>query len=76
MGFTPAFTGAAILPSSIQLGEAVAISMLQDRAATYAENFTVSFEKITDHRNHLQPRIPPGPRQASSLGGLLPARVG
>jgi hypothetical protein len=32
--------------SSIQLGEAVAISMLQDRAATYAEKFTVSFEKI------------------------------
>jgi hypothetical protein len=32
--------------SSIQLGEAVAISMLQDRAATYAEKFTVSFVKI------------------------------
>ncbi|MGB8340968.1 MAG: hypothetical protein WCE51_05220 [Chthoniobacterales bacterium] len=32
--------------SSIQLGEAVAISMLQDRATTYAEKFTVSFEKI------------------------------
>jgi hypothetical protein len=32
--------------SSIQLGEAVAISMLQDRASTYAEPFTVSFEKI------------------------------
>ncbi len=32
--------------SSIQLGEAVAISMLLDRAATYAEKFTVSFEKI------------------------------
>lgn len=32
--------------SSIQLGEAVAISMLQDRAATYAEKCTVSFEKI------------------------------
>jgi hypothetical protein len=32
--------------SSIQLGEAVAISMLQDRAATYAERFTVSFQKI------------------------------
>jgi hypothetical protein len=32
--------------SSIQLGEAVAISMLQDRALTYAEPFTVSFEKI------------------------------
>ena len=33
--------------SSIQLGEAVAISMLQDRAATYAEKFTVSFRKST-----------------------------
>ena len=32
--------------SSIQLGEAVAISMLQDRATTYAEKFAVSFEKI------------------------------
>jgi hypothetical protein len=32
--------------SSIQLGEAVAISMLQDRAATYAEKFSVSFQKI------------------------------
>ena len=32
--------------SSIQLGEAVAISLLQDRAATYAEKFTVSLTKI------------------------------
>ena len=32
--------------SSIQLGEAVAISMLQDRAATYAEKFTISLTKI------------------------------
>ena len=32
--------------SSIQLGEAVAISMLQDRAATYAEKFTVNLTKI------------------------------
>jgi hypothetical protein len=32
--------------SSIQLGEAVAISMLQDRAYTYAEPFTISFQKI------------------------------
>ncbi len=32
--------------SSIQLGEAVAISMLQDRAATYAEPFNISFQKI------------------------------
>jgi hypothetical protein len=32
--------------SSIQLGEAVAISMLQDRATTYREPFTVSFQKI------------------------------
>jgi len=32
--------------SSVQLGEAVAISMLQDRAATYAEKFTVSLTKI------------------------------
>ena len=32
--------------SSIQLGEAVAISILQDRAYTYAEPFTISFEKI------------------------------
>jgi hypothetical protein len=32
--------------SSIQLGEAVAISMLRDRAATYAEKFTVSLTKI------------------------------
>ncbi len=32
--------------SSIQLGEAVAISMLQDRAATYAEKFTVGLTKI------------------------------
>ena len=32
--------------SSIQLGEAVAISMLQDRAAAYAERFTVSLTKI------------------------------
>lgn len=32
--------------SSIQLGEAVAISILQDRALTYNEKFTVSFTKI------------------------------
>ena len=32
--------------SSIQLGEAVAISMLQDRALTYAEPFSISFRKI------------------------------
>ena len=33
-------------PSSAQLGEAVALSMLQDRAATYAEPFTISLQKI------------------------------
>ncbi len=32
--------------SSVQLGEAVAISMLQDRAATYAEKFTINLQKI------------------------------
>jgi hypothetical protein len=32
--------------SSVQLGEAVAISVLQDRAKTYAEPFTISFQKI------------------------------
>lgn len=32
--------------SSIQLGEAVAISVLQDRAKAYREPFTVSFQKI------------------------------
>ncbi|PYL62845.1 MAG: phosphoesterase [Verrucomicrobia bacterium] len=32
--------------SSIQLGEAVAISVLHDRALTYNEKFTVSFTKI------------------------------
>ena len=32
--------------SSIQLGEAVTISMLQDRAATYAEKFTINLTKI------------------------------
>jgi len=32
--------------SSVQLGEAVAISALQDRAKTYAEPFTVSIQKI------------------------------
>ena len=32
--------------SSVQLGEAVGISMLQDRAATYAEKFTVNLTKI------------------------------
>jgi hypothetical protein len=32
--------------SSVQLGEAVAISVLQDRAKTYREPFTVSFQKI------------------------------
>jgi hypothetical protein len=32
--------------SSIQLGEAVAISVLQDRALTYNEKFTVNFTKI------------------------------
>lgn len=32
--------------SSIQLGEAVAISVLQDRAFTYNEKFTVHFTKI------------------------------
>jgi hypothetical protein len=32
--------------SSIQFGEAVAISMLQDRATTYAEPFTVRLRKI------------------------------
>ena len=32
--------------SSVQLGEAVAISILQDRAKLYREPFTVSFKKI------------------------------
>jgi hypothetical protein len=32
--------------SSIQLGEAVAISILQDRARTYREPFTVNLTKI------------------------------
>jgi hypothetical protein len=32
--------------SSIQLGEAIAISVLQDRALTYNEKFTVHFTKI------------------------------
>ena len=32
--------------SSVQLGEAVALSMLQDRAATYAERFTIRITKI------------------------------
>jgi hypothetical protein len=32
--------------SSIQLGEAVAISMLQDRAVTYAEKFSIDIQKI------------------------------
>jgi hypothetical protein len=32
--------------SSIQLGEALAISILQDRALTYNERFTVNFTKI------------------------------
>ena len=32
--------------SSIQMGEAVAISILQDRALTYNERFTVNFTKI------------------------------
>ena len=32
--------------SSIQLGEAIAISVLQDRARTYREPFTVSLTKI------------------------------
>jgi hypothetical protein len=32
--------------SSIQLGEAIAISILQDRALTYNEKFTVNFTKI------------------------------
>lgn len=32
--------------SSVQLGEAVAISMLQDRAATYPEKFTINLTKI------------------------------
>ncbi len=32
--------------SSIQLGEAVAISMLQDRAATYPEKFRINLTKI------------------------------
>ncbi len=32
--------------SSIQLGEALAISVLQDRALTYNERFTVNFTKI------------------------------
>jgi hypothetical protein len=36
--------------SSIQLGEALAISILQDRALTYNEKFTVSFTKIDGTR--------------------------
>jgi len=32
--------------SSIKLGEALAISILQDRASTYHEKFTVNFTKI------------------------------
>lgn len=32
--------------SSIQLGEAVAISMLQDRALTYPEKFAINIQKI------------------------------
>jgi len=43
MEFMLEFTGAA---TSMVLGEAFAISVLQDKARTYNEKFTVSFTKL------------------------------
>jgi hypothetical protein len=45
-GIHPAIHWRSDTDSSIQLGEALAISILQDRALTYNEKFTVSFTKI------------------------------
>jgi hypothetical protein len=45
-GIHPAIHWRSDTDSSIQLGEAVAISVLQDRALTYNERFTVSLTKI------------------------------
>jgi hypothetical protein len=45
-GILPAIHWRSDTDSSIQLGEALAISILQDRALTYNEKFTVSFTKI------------------------------
>ena len=45
-GILPAIHWRSDTDSSIQLGEALAISVLQDRAQTYNEKFTVSFTKI------------------------------
>jgi hypothetical protein len=45
-GIHPAIHWRSDTDSSIQLGEALAISVLQDRAQTYNEKFTVSFTKI------------------------------
>jgi hypothetical protein len=45
-GIHPAIHWRSDTDSSIQLGEALAISVLQDRALTYNEKFTVNFTKI------------------------------
>ena len=45
-GIHPAIHWRSDTDASIQLGEALAISILQDRALTYNEKFTVSFTKI------------------------------
>lgn len=45
-GIHPAIHWRSDSDSSIQLGEALAISVLQDRAQTYNEKFTVHFKKI------------------------------
>jgi hypothetical protein len=45
-GIHPAIHWRSDTDSSIQLGEALAISVLQDRALTYNEKFTVHFTKI------------------------------
>jgi len=45
-GILPAIHWRSDTDSSIQLGEALAISILQDKALTYNEKFTVSFTKI------------------------------
>jgi hypothetical protein len=44
--------------SSVQLGEAVTISMLQDRAATYAEKFTINLTKIDGTTATIVDRVP------------------
>ena len=56
MAFTPGFNWRSDTDTSIQLGEAVALSYLQDRAHTYNEKFKrVADQGGRNHGHHINP---------------------